>query len=398
MKILFLAPQPFYQERGTPIAVRLLLRALSERGDQVHLLTFPEGEDVDLPGLTVHRIDPWPKVTGVRPGFSLKKVYGDLFLSVEALQMARQIDPDVIHATEESVFLAQALRKILRVPFVYDMDSSMSDQIVDRFPSVQPFRSWMERLEGSAVRAAHTVVPMCDALAQSAQRFGARNILVLRDVSLLGSENGDEKEPISVLRLREDERLRDGKIVLYVGNLEPYQGIDLLLEAFQRAHELDPSARLVVVGGIPAHVEAYTRRAVDLGLEERVVFTGPQPVGHLSALLAQADLLVSPRTQGENTPMKVYTYLDSGVAVLMTDLPTHTQVANREHAGLADPEPRPFGEEMAALLGDDARRRALAAAAKDLIRREHSYESFRRRVHELYGSLEAELAGPEPTS
>ena len=417
MRILFLAPQPFYQERGTPIAVLLLLRALSERGDQIDLLTFPEGDDVSLPGLSIHRVAPWPAIVDVRPGFSWRKVYCDTFLAPESLRLARRLRPDVIHATEEGVFLAQALQKILGVPFVYDMDSSMSDQIADRFPGLRPLRSLLEWFEGGAIRAARVVVPMCEALAGTARRFGAKDIVVLEDVSLLGtqgpsggpaapdSEPGAPEPVVSappggdsgsalvapVLRFRDDSRLADGKIVLYVGNLEPYQGIDLLLDAFRRVADAVPLARLVVVGGVPGHVAAYERRADELGLNGRVVFAGPQPVGHLGALLVQADLLVSPRIRGENTPMKLYTYLDSGVAVLATDLPTHTQVVSAAEAGLAAAEPFEFAGEMIALLEDDARRARLAAAARNLIRREHSYESFRAKVHELYARLESEI-------
>ncbi|MCX7007397.1 MAG: hypothetical protein NTY53_09155 [Kiritimatiellaeota bacterium] len=65
MRILLIAPQPFYQERGTPIAVDLLLRVLSERGDEVHVATFHEGADVVYPGVTLHRIPPPPLARGV---------------------------------------------------------------------------------------------------------------------------------------------------------------------------------------------------------------------------------------------------------------------------------------------------------------------------------------------
>lgn len=393
MRILFLAPQPFYQERGTPIAVRLLLRALSERGDEVDLLTYPEGDDIALPGLTLHRVAPWPRVRNVRPGFSWKKVYTDAFLAPRAFALARRRRPDIVHATEEAVFFAQALERILGLPYVYDMDSSMSDQIADRFPALGPGRRLLERWEGGAVRAARAVVPMCDALAEVAHRFGAREIVVLKDVSLLGSG----KEPGPVLRFRDDPRLVDARIVLYIGNLEPYQGIDLLLSAFRQVAAEVGEARLVIVGGVPGHLEGYARVARELGIDGRVHFTGPQPVDHLGPLLAQADLLVSPRIQGENTPMKLYTYLDSGVAVLATDLRTHTQVVTRKEAGLAAPEPEAFATEMVALLRNEGRRRELASAARSLVRREHSYESFRERVHELYGRLERELVSrPQP--
>ena len=80
MRVLILAPHPFYQERGTPIAVDLLIRALTERGDDVDLLTFHEGIDHTYDHFQIYRISPWPAVNNLRPGFSAKKIYCDIFL------------------------------------------------------------------------------------------------------------------------------------------------------------------------------------------------------------------------------------------------------------------------------------------------------------------------------
>ena len=65
-----LAPHPFYQERGTPIAVDLLLTALSKRNAQIDVITFHEGQDRFYPHVTLHRIPRLPFIKGVRPGFS----------------------------------------------------------------------------------------------------------------------------------------------------------------------------------------------------------------------------------------------------------------------------------------------------------------------------------------
>ena len=74
MKILLIAPQPFYQERGTPIAVRLLIETLCAAGHEVHLLTYHEGEDVAVPGLTIFRAARPPGIGNIPIGFSWKKV------------------------------------------------------------------------------------------------------------------------------------------------------------------------------------------------------------------------------------------------------------------------------------------------------------------------------------
>ena len=79
MKILLLAPHPFYQERGTPIAVNLLLKALSERGDKIDVLTYHIGADTVHANVAIHRIARIPFVKSVRPGFSFKKIVCDIF-------------------------------------------------------------------------------------------------------------------------------------------------------------------------------------------------------------------------------------------------------------------------------------------------------------------------------
>ena len=86
MKILLLAPQPFYQLRGTPIAVRLLAEVLGKCGHRITLLTYHEGEDVDIPNVSIRRISKIPFVSKIPPGPSAKKIFCDLLLLYESDQ------------------------------------------------------------------------------------------------------------------------------------------------------------------------------------------------------------------------------------------------------------------------------------------------------------------------
>ena len=107
--------------------------------------------------------------------------------------------------------------------------------------------------------------------------------------------------------------------------------------------------------------------------------------------------MITPRivsTQGVNTPMKVYSYMDSGVAILATRLPTHTQVLGVDTAALAAPEAAAFAAQLVRLLRDAELRKRLAAAAMSRVRREHSYESFRETVNRIYDGLRTEASSP----
>ena len=123
-------------------------------------------------------------------------------------------------------------------------------------------------------------------------------------------------------------------------------------------------------------------------------FLGPKPVSVLGDLLAEADVLVSPRLKGTNTPMKIYSYLDSGTAVLATRLRTHTQVLDERTAYLVNPEPAALGDGLATLLRDPALRQRLADEAKAYVQREFTAEAARRKLDDFYRRVES-TAGPQ---
>ena len=108
-------------------------------------------------------------------------------------------------------------------------------------------------------------------------------------------------------------------------------------------------------------------------------------------LLRQADVLVSPRLKGLNTPMKIYSYLDSGSAVLATRLRTHTQVLDDGMAYLVEPEPRALGHGLAELMADPELRAKLASTAKAYVQREHTPQAARRKLEAFYTTMESRV-------
>lgn len=400
MRILFLAPQPYYQERGTTIAIDLLLKALSQRNDSVDVLTFHIGEDRHYPNIRLYRVQPPAAPAAVPPGFSWKKIYCDLFLFRDAVRMVRSQRYDLIYGVEEAGFMAMLLSRFTSIPYVYDMDSSMVEQLVERYRWIRPVEPILGWLETLPMRGALSVVPMCEHLAQEARRHCRGSVHVLKDVSLVNPHASDGAED-----LRRTLHI-DGPMLMYVGNLESYQGIDLMLESVARLPERYADARLVVIGGNDEAISKYRRRAEELGIERRVDFVGPRPVSALGDYLQQADLLLSPRISGTNTPMKIYSYLDSGVAVVATSLKTHTQVMTREHAALTRPEPAAMAAAIVRLLDNPEQRIRLAVRARALVRLEHSPEAFRRSANAAFDEIESRLETsgrklvppePEPT-
>lgn len=393
MNVLLLAPHPFYQERGTPIDVFLVLRVLSMRpGTAVDVLTYNEGSDIDLPNVRVHRIPAHRFLSGIKPGFSKRKLACDAMMFFAARRMVRERRYDLVHAGEESVFIAMYLERRFGIPYAYDLDSSIAQQMVEQKGWLRPLASRFDRIERGAIRRAMICFPVCNAIAALCKAAGARKTVTLHDISQLRDPGA---APTG--RLRRELGAR-GMILLYSGNLQPYQGIDLLLESFCIALDAAPDLTLAVIGGVPERVETYRRKARELGIDRRCFLLGPRPYDELDSYLAEADVLACPRICGINTPMKVFAYLHSGKPVLATDLPTHNQVLTSAEAFLAPAEPAGFAAGMVRLARDPALRERLGRAGRAFVEKGHTFAAHRLRLMEAYDWIEAQLARPGASS
>src|SRR5262249_8743488 len=119
-------------------------------------------------------------------------------------------------------------------------------------------------------------------------------------------------------------------LVVYTGTFEAYQGLDLLFDAMAIAGRSRPDARLLLAGGNPDQVARAKQQAAAAGVGDATVFAGDRPAADIPAYLLAADMLVSPRSRGTNTPLKIYQYLRAGRPIVATRLLTHTQVLSDE--------------------------------------------------------------------
>lgn len=382
MKILFLAPQPFYTERGTPIAVKLAVTALCRDGHQVDLLTYHQGQDIDIPGMRLYRAGKPPGVGQVPIGFSIKKLLCDTWLMFKTFRLLRGGDYEVVHAVEESVFIALLARLFWRFKIVYDMDSLMADQIAEKWPKAGWLLPALRWFEHQAMKRADLVLAVCPLIAERASASAASGRVHLTpDVAFApGAVDSRQVEDLRALCSQ------PGPISLYVGNLESYQGIDLILEAHAMI-EAGKRGNLLIIGGTEESVVAYREKADYLGLQHHVRFLGQRPLEHLYFYLRQADILCSPRLKGVNTPMKIYSYMLAGRAILATDIPSHSQVLDNASALLVEPDAIEMSESWAYLLASPELRDALGHQAAAHAATHYSERAFQQRLRDAYAVL-----------
>jgi glycosyltransferase involved in cell wall biosynthesis len=177
-------------------------------------------------------------------------------------------------------------------------------------------------------------------------------------------------------------------IVLYTGTFEPYQGLDLLFAAAKIVRRERPDARVVLAGGKPDQVARAKAQAAGMDADG-LIFTGEQPSDAIPGYLDAADVLVSPRSTGTNTPLKIYQYLRSGRVIVATRLLTHTQVLSDEVAILTEPTPESFARGILQAINDPGAAKRIGDAAKLLADTRYTYEAYLQRTREACAALVA---------
>lgn len=398
MRILLIAPQPFFSQRGTPINVRQMVQTLCEAGHEVHLATYSMGDPVSIPGLRIHRALPIPGVRRVPIGFSWRKVALDGMLALTTWRLIAGKRFDVVHAIEESVFFALPAARLRRIPVIYDLDSWLSDQLAygGRLRDGAILR-FLRRIERAALRRSRLAITVSASLTDAVHAMDP-NVPVAQIEDCPLDEALRAPDPARMASLRTSYSLGDRRAVVYTGNLEGYQGIDLLLDAFALVARARTDAALVLVGGSAAQIAAVRTRAASLGIGERVVLTGQRPAEEMPEWMAIGDVLVSPRLHGGNTPLKLYSYMWSAVPIVATDLPTHTQVLDASVAVLRPATAEGIASGILDVLADPARFAPLGVAARARVASDYSRDAFRRKLLAAYASIAPDVRSSVATS
>jgi glycosyltransferase involved in cell wall biosynthesis len=383
-RILVVAPQPFYQDRGTPIALRQVLVALGELGRPVDLVTYPVGADVTIPGLRVYRsANPFGYET-VPVGLSLRKIVLDLPLTAAVHRRLTRERYACIHAVEEAAFPAALLAEAYRTPLLYDMQSSLAEQLARLGPlALPPARAMLGAAERWLLRRA-SLVATSAGLAERVRRTAPG--VPVREWHFPSAPADADPAGVRELRLRLGLAPAD-PVVLYSGTFEAYQGLPELIEAIPIVRARVPDVRFVFVGADRANGAIADGPAAALVESGALRVVERQPRADMAEYLALADVLVSPRAYGGNLPLKVFDYLAAGRPIVATDIPTHRTVLTEERAVLVEPSSAALAAGIVAVLGDPGRARRLAAAAHSYARSQFGWSRFVDSVDALYAEV-----------
>jgi 1,2-diacylglycerol 3-alpha-glucosyltransferase len=313
LRIAMLAACPFPTSQGTQVAIRHLATALARHGHSIHLVTYGYGEESASYPFALHRarrID-----AGLRSGPSLRKPAADAALLWKAMQVCQQQRCQLLHAHNiEGLIVGLALKLRLDLPLVYHAHNAMGPELPTYFRG-----RWSQRLAALAGQLLDSTLPRLadativfdeDQMAHQRANGVAAGRLHVIPPGLDGSEL-DGADPREVSRWR--EQLGPGPWLLYAGNADAYQNLDLLWRSMAELARRAPLVRLLVV---THHEAALFQPAIAAAKLDNVTVVRPRDLEELRALYHLAEVGLCPRTLWTGAPIKILNYLAAGLPVV----------------------------------------------------------------------------------
>lgn len=399
LRILMIAPTSFFLDYGCHVRILEEVRVLQRLGHRVTIVTYHLGRD--LPGLEIVRTRPTPWRADYEVGSSLHKLAFDLFLAWRVLGLILRRRFDLIHAhLYEGALIGALLGRIRGLPLLFDRQGSLTSEMVDhRFLDPEgPWYRWVRLLEERINEMPDVIVTSTQLGAIQLERYfgcDAARIHPLPDSVNLEFFRPGVLTPDQIAAERTRLGLPpDRPVVVYLGLLAHYQGTPHLLQAARVLKERGVDVHFLVMG-FP-NVDGYRRMAADLGVDDRVVFTGKVPYERAPAMLALGEIAVAPKLSATEGSGKLLNYMAMELPTVAFDTPV-----SREYLGSLGVYATPAGDPSAladgiqTLVENPELRRALGRELRQRAARHFSWDRAGRRLVGIYRSLlEGQRARP----
>lgn len=345
MRVLHILDHSLPVHSGYTFRTAAILREQRARGWETLQLTSPRHGPFTSEADTVedwvfHRT---PHVPGWRSQLPAAGAYWDEMRSTaQRLEsLARQHRPQVLHAHSPVLNALPALRvgRRLGIPVVYEVRACWEDAAVDHGSTTEGSLRYRatRALETHALQRADAVMVICDGLRREFESRGiaAEKITVIPnavETETFAFHASPQPDP----QLRRELGLEGATVLGFVGSFYAYEGLDLLLRALPTLRERRPDVRVLLVGGGPQEAPLKAL-AAELGVADRVVFTGRVPHAQVQRYYDQIDLLVYPRHSMRLTelvtPLKPLEAMAQGHVFIASDVGGHHELVRDGDTG-----------------------------------------------------------------
>ncbi|MBX3063386.1 MAG: glycosyltransferase family 4 protein [Anaerolineae bacterium] len=384
-RILAIAPTPFFVDRGSHVHIYEQARALQNLGHRVEICTYHIGRE--MPDITTHRIAKIGWYNKLDAGPSYHKLYLMVLLFFLSWRQIKRFQPDLLHAHGwDGCWIAASLSKLTGIPFIFDMQGSFSGEIVAHkyARSKGWFYKLLRRIERWTLHLTTIVTPSQQMIDEAIRDF---RVPPERIYHIYDGVDTDEFRPdiVPSPELRDQLKLPAGKkIVVFVGLLKAYQGVDSLLDAIKLLIEdCHFTAVHFLIMGFPDE-DLYRAKAASTSIGAYCSFPGKINYKRLPEYLRLGDLAVAPKISPTEGDGKIYNYLAMGLPVVAYERPASKEILgdNAFYAELANP--RALAQALLAALTDATKAAQLGQRGRQLAMDKYSWLAVARRLLVAY--------------
>jgi len=373
---------------------------LAAAGHEVHLLTYGQGMQQVGRGYRHHRIARLPGENSSRSGPNALKPVLDAMLALRLVQLVRDHDIEIVHAHNyEAAAAALVAKAVTRAAVVYHSHNLMSDELETYFEATLARRlaALAGRLLDRSIPArADRIIALCDWSAARLREAGCA-AQALHVIPPAVEDDGP-------LPVRTEDRAALGLddrdfVVGYCGNLDAYQNIPLLVQAFVRLVSARPVPSrplrlLVATHSVPPGFRDLLAGA-DLGATVRVI----EAHGHAEArrALAVCDVVALPRRLGSGYPVKLLNYMSAAKAVVSAGCGSKVLRDGVDGIVVTDDDPGALADAIDGCRRDPARCATLGEQARRRYLEKLTWKVVLPQIEGVYAGLREPALHPGPT-
>jgi len=337
MKILMIAPTPFFSDRGCHIRVLNSYLRLTREKNKLVLITYPLGRNIQ--GVNTKRIPNLPGYKKTSPGFSFYRPFLDFFLLIKCFGEIKKGKYDLIYAhLHEGALIGIILKKFFKKRVIFDAQGSLVGELAAQ-GTIKKNGFWERpifKIEKYITQNVDEIITSTAGLKKFMMtKIKPRaDIKVIKDLPDQSLFNKNVK-PVK-LKLPKDK-----KIVVYLGGLQKYKGIDYLIKAVPLVSD---NFHFLIMGYPVEYAKSLAKK---LGVEKRITFTGKIPYEKAPSYLKLGDIAISPKTlESGEANAKLYNYLAMGLRVVCFDIPENREILGDNGVYAKDKDYRDLAEKI----------------------------------------------------
>jgi glycosyltransferase involved in cell wall biosynthesis len=385
-RVAIVAACPFPTLQGSQLLIRKLAEGLGRRGHETVVVTYAEGLE-EMSASPIRRIRRLPGFRALGSGPRAAKLVLDAALLFRLLDVIERESIEVMHAHNyEAALIGLAARRLTGVPLIYHSHNALAEELPTYFRG-RTARRLARALGALADREVPRRADHCIAICRELVGFLRARGVGAEAIEMIAPGGSPEEFPTCSVAEAATIRARFGfgerPVLLYTGNLDGYQNLELLLASIGIVRRTVGDALLVLAThATPRDLPPHLHR---LPPGVRLVTAGD--FATVRDLIQIADLALCPRREWSGFPMKLLNYMAAAKAVVVSAGSAKAVRHGRNGVVVDEHGPDAYAAAIIGLLTDPARRRRLGAAARRTVEDEYRWERVVDQVEATYHTV-----------